>query len=65
MSDDMCMCSGSPEEKSKLMFSMNDIGETGFLSKEEFARMLRFGLSLFFTSAPHLFCVFYLSFLTF
>lgn len=41
------MCSGSPEEKSKLMFSMNDIGETGFLSKEEFARMLRFGLSLF------------------
>ncbi|KAL4005635.1 hypothetical protein ACER0C_005348 [Sarotherodon galilaeus] len=32
---------GSPEEKSKLMFSMNDIGETGFLSKEEFARMLR------------------------
>lgn len=47
MSDDMCMCSGSPEEKSKLMFSMNDIGETGFLSKEEFARMLRFGLSLF------------------
>ncbi|XP_035521216.1 dual oxidase 1 [Morone saxatilis] len=31
---------GSPEEKSKLMFSMNDIGGTG-LSKEEFARMLR------------------------
>ncbi|XP_041652010.1 dual oxidase 1 [Cheilinus undulatus] len=32
---------GSPEEKSKLMFSMHDIGETGFLSKEEFAQMLR------------------------
>ncbi|KAM7414776.1 hypothetical protein PAMA_019544 [Pampus argenteus] len=32
---------GSPEEKSKLMFSMHDIGETGFLSKEDFARMLR------------------------
>ncbi|XP_070687320.1 dual oxidase 1 [Pempheris klunzingeri] len=32
---------GSPEEKSKLMFSMNDIGGTGFLSKEEFSRMLR------------------------
>lgn len=41
VSDDMCMYSGSPEEKSKLMFSMNDIGGTGFLSKEEFARMLR------------------------
>lgn len=36
------ICPGSPEEKSKLMFSMNDIGGTGFLSKEEFARMLRF-----------------------
>ncbi|KAM9377184.1 dual oxidase 1 [Pholidichthys leucotaenia] len=32
---------GSPEEKSKLMFSMNDISGTSFLSKEEFARMLR------------------------
>uniref|UniRef100_A0A3P9PLI5 NAD(P)H oxidase (H2O2-forming) n=1 Tax=Poecilia reticulata TaxID=8081 RepID=A0A3P9PLI5_POERE len=32
---------GSPEEKSQLMFSMNDIGGTGCLSKEEFARMLR------------------------
>lgn len=32
---------GSPEEKSKLMFSMNDIGGTGFLTKEEFERMLR------------------------
>ncbi|KAM3608924.1 uncharacterized protein V6R79_006848 [Siganus canaliculatus] len=32
---------GSPEEKSKLMFSMNDIGGTGFLTKEEFIRMLR------------------------
>ncbi|XP_039990207.1 dual oxidase 1 isoform X1 [Xiphias gladius] len=32
---------GSPEEKSKLMFSMNNIGGSGFLSKEEFARMLR------------------------
>ncbi|XP_034541530.1 dual oxidase 1 [Notolabrus celidotus] len=32
---------GSPEEKSKLLFSMHDIGGTGFLSKEEFARMLR------------------------
>lgn len=38
---------GSPEEKSKLMFSMNDIGGTGFLSKEEFARMLRFVLCCF------------------
>ena len=33
---------GSPEEKSKLMFSMNNIDGSGFLSKEEFARMLRF-----------------------
>ncbi|XP_075998434.1 dual oxidase 1 [Genypterus blacodes] len=32
---------GSPEEKSKLMFSMHDIGGRGFLSKEEFATMLR------------------------
>lgn len=34
---------GSPEEKSSLMFSMNDLGGTGSLSKGEFARMLRFG----------------------
>lgn len=46
------MTSGSPEEKSQLMFSMNDIGGTGFLSKEEFARMLRFQeLLLFFMAA--------------
>uniref|UniRef100_H3C2A7 NAD(P)H oxidase (H2O2-forming) n=1 Tax=Tetraodon nigroviridis TaxID=99883 RepID=H3C2A7_TETNG len=32
---------GSPEEKSSLMFSMNDIGGTGSLSQAEFARMLR------------------------
>ncbi|XP_075883262.1 dual oxidase 1 [Nelusetta ayraudi] len=32
---------GSPEEKSMLMFTMNDIGGTGSLSREEFARMLR------------------------
>ena len=29
------------------MFSMNDIGGTGYLSKEEFARMLRFDPFLF------------------
>lgn len=38
----ICVISGSPEEKSKLMFSMNDVGGNGYLSKEEFARMLRF-----------------------
>lgn len=38
----MFITPGSPEEKSQLMFSMNDIGGTGYLSKEEFARMLRF-----------------------
>ncbi|XP_077372320.1 dual oxidase 2 isoform X2 [Festucalex cinctus] len=32
---------GTPEEKSKLMFSMNDISGTGSLSKQDFARMLR------------------------
>lgn len=31
------------------MFSMNDIGGTGFLSKEEFARMLRFKLFVLVT----------------
>lgn len=62
MSDDMCMCSGSPEEKSKLMFSMNDIGETGFLSKEEFARMLRFGLSLFYECTTFSLCVLWVIF---
>lgn len=41
---------GSPEEKSSLMFSMNDIGGTGSLSPGEFARMLRF--------APHFLSVF-------
>lgn len=33
------------------MFSMNDIGGTGFLSKDEFARMLRFDWFLFFTAS--------------
>lgn len=34
-----------------LMFTMNDIGGTGSLSKEEFARMLRFaGVPLLFPS---------------
>ncbi|MEQ2286192.1 hypothetical protein AMECASPLE_039754 [Ameca splendens] len=37
----MFLTTGSPEEKSQLMFSMNDIGGTGYLSKVEFARMLR------------------------
>lgn len=37
-----CVSPGSPEEKSSLLFSMNDIGGTGSLSKGEFARMLRF-----------------------
>lgn len=33
---------GSSEEKSKVMFRMYDIDENGFLSKEEFLRMLRY-----------------------
>lgn len=37
-----CVQPGSAEEKSSLMFSMNDIGGTGFLTRGEFARMLRF-----------------------
>jgi len=45
---DVCVAPGSPEEKSQLMFSMNDIGGTGYLSKEEFARMLRFQWCFFF-----------------
>ncbi|XP_077067339.1 dual oxidase 1 [Siphateles boraxobius] len=32
---------GTPEEKSKLLFSMHDIREDGFLSKEEFTSLLR------------------------
>uniref|UniRef100_A0A672S969 NAD(P)H oxidase (H2O2-forming) n=1 Tax=Sinocyclocheilus grahami TaxID=75366 RepID=A0A672S969_SINGR len=32
---------GTPEEKSKLLFSMHDIKEDGFLSKEEFTSLLR------------------------
>lgn len=36
---------GSPEEKSKVMFRMYDIDENGFLSKEEFLRMLRYSSS--------------------
>ncbi|KAJ8417637.1 hypothetical protein AAFF_G00224800 [Aldrovandia affinis] len=32
---------GSPEEKSRLMFNMHDISGDGFLSKEEFSRLLR------------------------
>lgn len=36
---------GSSEEKSKLMFLMNDIDRKGYLSKEEFIRMLRFVMS--------------------
>ncbi|KAA0724256.1 Dual oxidase 1 [Triplophysa tibetana] len=32
---------GTPEEKSKLLFSMHDIKEDGFLSKEEFSSLLR------------------------
>lgn len=35
---------GSPQEKSKLMFTMYDIDGNGFLSKEEFFRMLRYCL---------------------
>ncbi|KAJ8272251.1 hypothetical protein COCON_G00111100 [Conger conger] len=31
----------SPEEKSKLMFTMHDIDANGFLSKDEFSRLLR------------------------
>lgn len=34
--------SGSPEEKSKVMFRMYDVDENGFLSKEEFLRMVRY-----------------------
>lgn len=49
VTDDV-MIPGSPEEKSKLMFSMNDIGGTGYLSKEEFARMLRLQWCLFVLS---------------
>lgn len=36
---------GSSEEKSKVMFRMYDIDENGFLSKEEFLRMLRYFFS--------------------
>lgn len=32
---------GTPEEKSKLLFSMHDVKEDGFLSKEEFTSLLR------------------------
>uniref|UniRef100_A0A8C1RBK8 NAD(P)H oxidase (H2O2-forming) n=1 Tax=Cyprinus carpio TaxID=7962 RepID=A0A8C1RBK8_CYPCA len=32
---------GTPEDKSKLLFSMHDIKEDGFLSKEEFTSLLR------------------------
>ncbi|XP_019712822.1 dual oxidase 1 [Hippocampus comes] len=35
------LMNGTSEEKSKLMFTMNDISGTGFLSKEDFSRMLR------------------------
>lgn len=32
---------GTPEEKSKLLFSMHDIKGDGFLSKDEFTSLLR------------------------
>jgi dual oxidase len=36
--------SGSPEDKSRLMFTMYDLDANGLLSKEEFFTMMRYGV---------------------
>lgn len=37
---------GSPEDKSRLMFTMYDLDANGFLSKDEFFTMMRYGQDL-------------------